>query len=155
MCVVRAAPKLAKATTPTAMIATINYLSRGYLKNYYKVADKIIAMKYRINTMANVLIMIVLLSAFARAGSDLYLDGVALGNNLTPWVLDNTDAQVRRKHSERIILPRLFFGAPFRLNSNPQRIEIKKWVLKQPDRSITPDQLYKKAFEITDRKSVV
>lgn len=78
----------------------------------------------------------------------LYLDGTRLANAITPWILKNTDPNVRRMSTEIYQLKkRLFLGdqvtTHLRLSD-----ELKVWMLSQPDRSILPQRLYEKAIEI-------
>jgi len=88
----------------------------------------------------------------AHAGPDLYLDGEALGNHVTDWILRNTDAATRKRATFRVspLLVDLFAGAPVRFQDHLELEDrLKTWMRRQPDRSITPDAYYARAIGLT------
>ena len=86
----------------------------------------------------------------ATVASDRYVDGVALANSLTPWILQNTTPEARKKDSFSASPDRkLAHGLEFLPANDPGRVRLKTWMLAQPNASITPNALYTKAFEIT------
>jgi hypothetical protein len=79
----------------------------------------------------------------------LYFDGQAFANKMTDWTLENTKAEERLKQPKLPSLrQRLHAGSGFREDGDPSRQALEKWVMSQPDNSITPDRFYAKAFEI-------
>lgn len=89
---------------------------------------------------------------FAEYRPDLYLDGEAMANAITPWILENTEAVDRLDHTDYpASYLYLFYGARFGwdYNANIDKSNIlKSWILSQEDNSIKPVAFYQKAIEI-------
>jgi len=97
-------------------------------------------------------VVLFVLSVVARADNSpaRYLDGEALANELTPWILENTDPKVRRRdHFVNWLNIKLISGDAFVPRYHPERVRMLEWMLAQPDHSIMPHQLYQQAISIT------
>lgn len=89
--------------------------------------------------------------AFCEVRPFRFIDGEVLANYVTRWILKNTDpAKRRQQESCSGTNWKLCQGEAFREQGHPERVALENWLLKQRENSVSPDQIYQRAFEITD-----
>lgn len=110
--------------------------------------------RFRLRTgglvLASLLGCLLPLPTGARAGPDLYLDGEALANVLTCWVLENTSPEIRLAHRPRLLALRLKNADAFHDENDPRVRKLFLWLGRQEKRSVRPAELFQKAFETAE-----
>lgn len=88
------------------------------------------------------------LLSYADYRPNLYLNGNKLADCITPWIIHNTPPERRKEHHVYLTTPNLMMGFSINFNKKNART-LYDWMIEQPDHSIYPQQLYKKAIEIS------
>lgn len=88
-------------------------------------------------------------SAIKAQSSDLYLDGRRLADAVSEKILPEQESSILGLHEKLPSLyKRIYSGNPYYAADHPKLVALRRWLLRQNNTSVKPDQLIQKAIEI-------